>query len=153
MPRIACEYVDVWIHRGPPDRPEFLLLRRAEEPAGLWLPVMGKVEPGETAVGAARRETREETGFDALDLHQIDGVHTFYLARTDTVQLTPVFAARISSDTPTLSAEHDAFRWVAYPQVLDEIVWPGQRPCVEQVVIDAIRSSAITRLLRIHDGL
>lgn len=40
-----------------------LLVRRARAPSrGLWAPVGGGIEPGETAAQAALRETMEETG-------------------------------------------------------------------------------------------
>ena len=42
-----------------------LLVRRAHEPSlGLWSIPGGRVEPGESAREAARREVREETGLD-----------------------------------------------------------------------------------------
>jgi lipoyl(octanoyl) transferase len=41
-----------------------LLLRRAPDRGGFWQPVTGRLDPGETAAQAARRELREETGAD-----------------------------------------------------------------------------------------
>lgn len=47
----------------------FLLIRRKHDPArGLFAFPGGKVEPGESAVEAAERELKEETGLHALDL-------------------------------------------------------------------------------------
>lgn len=42
-----------------------LMIRRGKAPGiGLWAPVGGMIEPGETAAEAALRETLEETGVD-----------------------------------------------------------------------------------------
>ena len=41
-----------------------LLLRRSSERGGFWQPVTGRIEPGESPAGAARRELSEETGAD-----------------------------------------------------------------------------------------
>lgn len=45
-----------------------LLVRRGHGPArGLWSAPGGHIEPGETAIEAARREMLEETGIELLD--------------------------------------------------------------------------------------
>lgn len=153
MPRIAADYVDVWLWRNRPAAPpEFLLLQRAPHRPlpGLWLPVMGRIEPGETAVAAALRETREETGLIPGELYQLDNVHVFFMAATDTVQMTPVFAAPVPEGAEiVLSAEHTAARWEPYPAVLNVLVWPGQRDCAARVAADLAADAPAKPLLRV----
>lgn len=51
--------VSVCVFRGD----SVLMVERGKDPGrGLWAPVGGHVEPGESLTEAARRETREETG-------------------------------------------------------------------------------------------
>jgi ADP-ribose pyrophosphatase YjhB (NUDIX family) len=51
------------------DGDRVLLIQRGKAPGiGLWAPIGGMVEPGETLVAAAARETREETGATIADL-------------------------------------------------------------------------------------
>ncbi|MEM6931929.1 MAG: NUDIX domain-containing protein [Myxococcota bacterium] len=123
---------------------EWLQLRRAGEPmAGTWQPVMGSIEAGESATEAAIRELREETGFvvggdrgdggDGGDprgpraLWQLDGVHPFFLAQTDSIVLSPTFVVQVAPGTePTLNREHDDARWVSNADADEAFMWPFQ---------------------------
>ena len=55
------------------DDGRMLMIRRAEgiPKAGLWSPPTGRVEPGESAAEAARREAREELGLAVTPLRQV----------------------------------------------------------------------------------
>jgi ADP-ribose pyrophosphatase YjhB (NUDIX family) len=59
-----------------------LLQHRDEKPglrhAGLWVPPGGHADPGESMSDCARRELREETEYDALDLRFLMAVDRNY---------------------------------------------------------------------------
>ena len=100
----------------------------------------GQVEAGETALDAARRETREETGIDGLsfdwgeDYYQTapygrGKVARYYIARTAT-------AAVILGINPALGRpEHHEYRWVSLgrahsllnPRVREALDWALDR--------------------------
>lgn len=100
----------------------------------------GQVEPGETPLDAARRETGEETGIDRLsfdwgeDYYQTDPygrgkVARYYLARTTTGAVT-------LGINPTLGRpEHHEYRWVSLgrahsllnPRVRQALEWALDR--------------------------
>lgn len=92
----------------------FLLVRRAEEKLnGVWLYTAGKIEEGETAVQAALRELREETGLTPAALYTADMNETYYDRKHDVMRITPVFVAVVAGNsTITLDAESDAYAWL-----------------------------------------
>lgn len=131
---------------------EFLVLRRStgQVLADTWQAVHGKIEPGETAVQAALRELREETGLAPAAFWQIDALNAFYVARTDEVHLCPCFAVEVAPDARVaLSAEHTAFEWLGVQAAMERLMWPGQRRAVREVVEFIVPGSAAEPYLRL----
>jgi 8-oxo-dGTP pyrophosphatase MutT (NUDIX family) len=90
--------------------------------------VSGSVEAGETALDAARREMAEETSLAPAELWVVPHVSIFYDPAHDSVNLTPVFAARVApGSVPVLSSEHAGHLWCDFPAAIEKLVWPGQR--------------------------
>lgn len=85
----------------------------------LWDFPKGLVEPGETPLAAALRETREETGLENLDLRWGEVYCDTELYARDKVAR--YFVARYTSGNVALGinpalghAEHHEFRWVNF---------------------------------------
>ena len=131
MSAIVARMVEVCVFRMVKDRPEYLLLRRAADEEvypGLWQIVTGTIEEGETALHAALREMKEETGLVATHFWVAPFTGTFYDHRRDAVNLVPFFAAQVGgSDMPCLSTEHSVCVWLPLVQARNRLVWPGQR--------------------------
>lgn len=139
MTRVRADIIELYVIRGST---EVLQLRRVQQPlAGTWQPMMGHAEAGESAVDGARREAREELGLElGPDLResacsgwwQLETVQPYYIARVDTVVLSPRFVARVGDDwRPVLNDEHDAWRWS--PLHAAEWMWPGQRQACAEI--------------------
>ncbi|MFN7133049.1 MAG: NUDIX domain-containing protein [Myxococcales bacterium] len=94
---------------------------------GLWLPVGGELEPGETPLEAARRELREETGLEGrfTALNGIDGSppgligYEEHPAGAKGLHLNFAFVADVDSDRVEGNDEFDAHQWVAAPQAVE----------------------------------
>ena len=183
-PKVRSDVVDVYIVRtatashadsvlselantdspSSPTDVELLQLQRSRDPLrGTWQPVMGHIEPGETAVQAALRETHEETGLvvdlaalkhareasgspdgapsgaplaagACLGMWALEQVHPFYIAAIDCIVLSPRFVVLVDASwTPQLNAEHTASRWVSVRSASTHFTWPGQLASIAEL--------------------
>jgi dATP pyrophosphohydrolase len=156
-PRVRTDVVDVYVFRAGERGVEFLQLLRASDPLGqTWQPIMGHVEPGESAVQTALRELREEVGLEVaspqcLGLWALEQVHPFYIAAIDSIVMSPRFACEVGAGwTPRLNEEHTAWRWVSDARAF---MWPGQKRCVEEILEEIVRGDSLSReRLRVASG-
>lgn len=139
-PRVRTDIIDIYVFRAAGAGVEVLQLRRNGAPmAGSWQPIMGHIEPGESAASAAWRELREETGLTPEcrafgGMWALEQVSPFFLAEADAIVMSPRFAVRVGDGwAPTLNAEHDAWRWIAGDHAAGAWMWPGQAACVSEI--------------------
>jgi len=141
MPAIASGIVEVCAFTHTERGPEYLVLRRSPDEKlypGLWQFVTGSIEKGETAHEAALRELREETGLRPAGFWVVPHVNVFYDPSADSLNLTPVFAARVPpASRPKLSAEHSEYRWCDRIAAAGILAWPAQREAL-RILHDSI---------------
>jgi dATP pyrophosphohydrolase len=156
MPEIRGGVFEVCIFKQGKQGPLYLLLQRAETDSlypGIWQVITGSLARGEHTVRGALREIREETSLEVENLWVVPHVNTFYVARNDSVYVSPFFAARVAADAePLLSEEHQAYLWVSYDETQRLIPWPGQRTGLEMVHRFVASEQEAGRLLRVPLG-
>ena len=134
---VRPDLVECWVFRsGPSGRPEYLLIRRSDDRIfpGIWQPITGGIEPGESVPAAAIRELREEVGLAGADLealYDLDQVGSFFDEGLDAIVNSVMFGARVRAQAaPRLSHEHVDLVWVDAGEAVRRSVWPVYRDSV-----------------------
>ena len=129
------KYIDVFPYAQSDEGLRFLLLRRAPENdyPGIWQPVAGKLKEHEKAWEAGLRELQEETGFYPSHFYALDSVSTYYLHVSDEIIHVPAFLAEVSYRPPSLSQEHDAFKWLSLEEALETASWGPYREALRSI--------------------
>jgi 8-oxo-dGTP pyrophosphatase MutT (NUDIX family) len=142
---ISCTQVEVHLFRRRGKRMEVLLIRRSPERslAGVWQPVTGGIERGESAMQAAVREVREETGLAPIRWWALEHMANFYDVARDHVRIVPVFAAEVAWTDPVhLSDEHDRYEFVPIAKAWEQVMWATQRRALEALAEEVLSGSA-----------
>src|SRR5258708_7379495 len=130
----AVRFVDVYVLRDAPADPAVLVLRRARagRSPGTWEAVHGAIEIGETAVQAALRELREEPGLAPARVYNASRVEAFSRHAQDQAAFIPLLLALLAPRAAVrVSAEHDAFEWLAPAAALARVTWARMRRALE----------------------
>jgi dihydroneopterin triphosphate diphosphatase len=151
MPDIRADGIAVYVYRQTPAGFEFLQIRRSASTGEFqhsWQTVYGGIERAadgtwkETAVQAALRELKEETGLVPQRLWQVEYLESFYFRPRDYVLFMPVFAAQVACpprDPPiVLNDEHDDYRWIPEARIESAFMWRTQREAL-RYILDALQ--------------
>ncbi len=137
VPRIRSNIIAVYVARTLPheDGIELLMLQRPDGHrfAGAWQTVGGHIEErrGETAWQAALRELQEETAVPVARWFRIDRPEIFYNPENDSIYLVPAFVALVATDAePTLSEEHQDYRWQSPQDAAASVDWAAMRDSI-----------------------
>jgi dATP pyrophosphohydrolase len=142
---IVCTQVEVHLFRRRGKRLELMLLRRSSHRslAGVWQPVTGGIERGETILAAAAREVLEETGLTPLRWWALEHLATFYEPARDRIGVVPVFAAEVAwADPVSLSDEHDRYAFVPPTVARRRVLWATQRRAIAALLEEIVSGSA-----------
>ena len=103
------------------DGQKVLMLKRREEDNGTWALPGGKTKSGESQIGAAIRETKEETGLDAIPGYRFED----FTSSTGRKKFT-CYMYRVSKPFDIeISDEHTAWEWMGLDSLGAEDLHPG----------------------------
>ena len=157
MPEVRSDLVAVYVFRRVSGITEFLQLHRSSQTGEYqhsWQTVYGGIETvggkPETAVQAALRELKEETGLTPKSMWQVEYLESFYFMPHDYVLIMPVFAVEVTvSDVITLNEEHDAFRWVTEANIENSFMWRTQREALQHLLTELHHPGAARPFLNV----
>jgi len=131
---VARECVEGYLYATPPL--EILVLRRPPTRGRIWVPVSGKVDPGDADLEAAlRRELAEETGLvGSYGMVPLDWHVPFRADNGETWRL-HAYAVHVPRGfVPRLSPEHEAFEWLSPEEAVGRLHFEDNREAVRRLV-------------------
>ncbi len=120
---------------------EYLLMHRTAKRDGFWQGVSGGVEEGESLDLAAARELKEETGFEAsvqsinsqFEYSVKERFRHIYSPNVKVIREHSFTADVTGLGEPTLSDEHDDFKWVPFDEIdIESLQWEGSRIAIRK---------------------
>jgi 8-oxo-dGTP pyrophosphatase MutT (NUDIX family) len=157
VPTLKSTHVEVYLFRRHRRRVEFLALRRASRRRflpGVWQPVTGKRDPGETVLRAAVREVLEETGLEPRRWWVLETLTVYFDGESESIMVLPLFAAEVDARRRVrLSAEHDAHRFLPAAQAGRRFLWESQRRALDAIRREILAGGPRARALEITHRL
>lgn len=107
---------------------EFLILKRNKENNGIWQPVTGKAEKGETTLETAKREIKEETGLsDFSRIIDLEYSFKFKNKHGEFEEYTFGFEVSPRIEEISLSSEHQNYSWTNGETAYELIYWDSNK--------------------------
>jgi dATP pyrophosphohydrolase len=154
-PHARATHAEVYLFARRPT-PRVLLLRRAsgEILPGVWQPVTGRIRRTESALEAAKREVREESGLKPTRWWKLESVVVTLDVASDELRVVPLFAAEVGGGAVVkLSREHDTSQFVTLAAAAKRVLWDTQRAGLRALAGQVLRGGALADALEIHDRI
>ena len=133
------------------DGEKFLALRNnptnPEHGGDFWFVVTGEVEPGESHEDAVRREVKEETGLDIVDIFYLNWGSLYNLNETEYEEHN--FIAFVGNGDVKLNEENVDYKWLDLDDFVSKIKWLADKSELKQVLKAGINKKLIFNKLKL----
>lgn len=129
-----------------------LALRRSagRRLAGVWQPVTGKRERGETPFAAAEREVFEETGLRPARWWRLESPVILWDEARGGASVLPRFVAEVPPNARVIrSTEHDAHSFLTLAAAGRRFLWDSQRAALADIRNQILRDGALAKALEL----
>lgn len=119
------------------DKRNFLILRTNPKwlKVDIWFVVTGSVEKNESEEKAIRREVKEETGLEILEIKKTDYLGEYeWPKNSGKMHKERAFLIKVKEAIPKLSGEHTEFRWLSKEKFIEQIDWDESIDSKEKLV-------------------
>ncbi|MGC8547557.1 MAG: uracil-DNA glycosylase family protein [Candidatus Micrarchaeia archaeon] len=125
-------------------KPYLLVLRREKD---YDIP-KGHIEKGETAIEAAKREVKEETGLEPkfLPYFWLTTKYFFFEDKEKVFKTVKFFIAESNTDKVTISFEHIGYSWLTYEEAMNIIGYKDLKQILPEVYDYILRNEAMKKL-------
>lgn len=149
---LAVHHVEVYVFRRRRSGPQVLALRRSagRRLGGVWQPVTGSLERGETIFQAAGREVREETGLTPRRWWLLETPLLLLDRASGRPAALPRFAAEVPAGAEVVrSEEHDAHAFLGLPSAGRRFLWESQRAALAALRRQVLQGGRLARALEV----
>jgi 8-oxo-dGTP pyrophosphatase MutT (NUDIX family) len=112
--------------------PEFLLLHY---PAGHWDFPKGNIEKNEDEIDTVRREVREETGIQGIDIlpgFRSEIRYNYLKSGRRVYKKVTFFLAKASNKNVKISYEHRGYQWLAYDKAVRRVTFQNGKELLKE---------------------
>ncbi|MGC8676172.1 MAG: uracil-DNA glycosylase family protein [Candidatus Micrarchaeia archaeon] len=95
----------------------------------------GHIEKGESAIEAAKREVKEETGLEPefLPYFSLTTKYFFYDGKTKVLKTVKFFIAKSVTSKVTISSEHTGYSWLSYDEAMKTVEYKDLKEALPEV--------------------
>jgi 8-oxo-dGTP pyrophosphatase MutT (NUDIX family) len=119
---------------------QILLIQRSSEldwHPNEWEIMYGRIDQFEDTEVGLRREVREEVGIKDLEIIDVLSVWHIFRGTEETAEnelIGVTYRCRTSQDTPSLSSEHQSYKWVKPDEALQLVKVDGIRRDIQKFI-------------------